>query len=61
LEFEENMFGVGASIEESFQTLIIKELFMFGRLSIFSSTCVDPLTWWRMHKGQFPNVGFFAK
>ncbi len=41
---QENMFGAGASIEESFQTLLTKELSLFKRLFISSSTCVDPLT-----------------
>jgi hypothetical protein len=60
-ELEENMFGVGASIEKSSHTLIIRELSLFRRLSIPSSTCADPLAWWWMHEGQFPNVGFLAK
>jgi hypothetical protein len=55
------MFGVGASIEESSWALNIGELFLFRRLSISSSTCADPLTWWQMHEGQFPNVIFLAK
>jgi len=51
LEFEKNMFGMGTSIEESFLALIIRELSMFRRLSISSSTCADLLTWWHMHEG----------
>jgi hypothetical protein len=54
-QFEENMFGVGVSIEESSQALVTRELYLFRRLSIPS------LAWWRMHEGQFPNVGFLAK
>jgi hypothetical protein len=46
LELEENMFGVGASIEKSSRTLITRELSLFRRLSIPSSTCADPLAWW---------------
>jgi len=61
LKLEENMFGVGASIEESFQALITRELSLFRKLSIPSSTCADSLAWWRMHEGQFPNLGFLAK
>ncbi len=29
LELEENMFGVGASIEESFRALVIRKVFLF--------------------------------
>jgi hypothetical protein len=61
LELEENLFGVGASIEESSQALVIGELSLFGRLSIPSFACAYPLAWWWMHEGQFPNVGFLAK
>jgi hypothetical protein len=55
------LFGVGALIEEFSQVLVRGELSLFRRLSILSFACVDPLTWWRMHEGQFPNVGFLAK
>lgn len=41
---EKNMFGVGASIEESSQTLVTKELSLFKKLSISSFTCANPLT-----------------
>jgi hypothetical protein len=34
---------------------------MFKRLPILPSSCVDPLTWWRIHESQFPNMGFLAK
>jgi hypothetical protein len=34
---------------------------LFKRLSIFSTTCANPLTWWCMHEAQFLNVGFLAK
>jgi hypothetical protein len=55
------MFGVGTSIEESSRALVTGELSLFKRISIHSFACEDPLAWWWMHKGQFPNVGFFAK
>jgi hypothetical protein len=61
LELEENIFGVGASIEKSFKTLITKNLFLFRKHSIPSSACANPLTWWQMYEGQFPNVAFYAK
>jgi hypothetical protein len=34
LNLEENMFGAGASIEESSSSLVTKELSLFRRLSI---------------------------
>jgi hypothetical protein len=61
LELEKNVFDVRASIEESSQALVIGELSLFKRLSIFSTTCANPLTWWCMHEAQFLNVGFLAK
>ncbi len=57
LELGKNMFGMGASIEESFRTLVTRELFLF----IFSFACGNPLTWWCIHEGQFLNVGSLAK
>jgi len=50
-EFEKNMFGVGASIEESSHALVIGKLSMFKRLHVLPSACVDPLTWWHIHEG----------
>ncbi len=50
LELEQNMFGMGALIEEYFQTLVIRELSLFRRLFISSSTCAYPLNWWHMHE-----------
>jgi hypothetical protein len=61
LELEKNVFEMKALIEESSQTLVIGELTLFKRLSIFSSACANPLIWWCMHEGQFSNVGFLAK
>jgi hypothetical protein len=60
-KLEENMFRVGASIEESSQALVIGELSLFKRLSIPSFACVDPLAWWCIHERQFLNVGFLVK
>lgn len=51
LKLEKKLFGMETSIEKPFQALIIGKLFLFMRLSIFSSPCVDPLTWWCMHEG----------
>jgi hypothetical protein len=55
------MFSVGASMEESSCVLVARELYLFKRLSIPTFACVDPLSWWRHHENQFPNVGFLAK
>jgi hypothetical protein len=45
-QFEEgNTFGVKASMEESSHVLVGK-IYLFKRLSILPSTCVDPLSWW---------------
>jgi hypothetical protein len=45
LKLEKSMFGMGALIEESSQTLVIAKLFLFRKFSISSSTCANPLTW----------------
>jgi hypothetical protein len=50
----------GASIEECSKTLVTKELSLLRKLSISSSTCANPLTWWWMHEGQFLDMSFFA-
>ncbi len=61
LELEQNMFEMGVSVEESSQTLVTAELSLLKKFYVSSSACANPLTWWHMHEGQFPNVGFLAK
>jgi len=61
IEENNNIFGVGASIKESSCAFIVGELSLFKRLSMSLVTCVDPLTWWRIHETQFPNVSFLVK
>ncbi len=34
---------------------------MFTRLPILQATCNDPLAWWCINEGQFPNITFLAK
>jgi hypothetical protein len=60
-EDENNMFGVGASMENSSRALVTRKLFLFWRLVISPPMCANPLVWWKTHEGQFPNVDFFAK
>ncbi len=48
---DNNMFSVGTSMEESSQALIIIKLFIFQRLFIPPSMCVDLLAWWWTQKG----------
>jgi hypothetical protein len=60
-EDETNMFGVGASMEESSQALVTRKLSLFWRLAIFPPMCANPLPRWKTHDGQFLNVGFLAK
>ncbi len=60
-EDETDMFGVGAFMEKNSWALIARELFLFWRLAISPPMCVDPFTWWKIHEGQFPNVGILAK
>jgi len=58
---DNNIFGVGTSMEESPCAFIVRELSLFRRLFVSLITCVDPLAWWRIHETRFPNVNFFAK
>jgi hypothetical protein len=47
--FEEektNMFGVGASMEESSHALVIGKLYVYMRLFILPFACVDSLSCW---------------
>jgi len=60
LELEENMFRIGASIEEYSQALVTTKLSLFRKFSISSSACANLVIWWHMHEGQFPN-GFSCK
>jgi hypothetical protein len=61
IEKDNNIFGVGASMEESSCALVVGELSLFKRLFVSPTTCVDPLAWWWIHETQFPNVSFLAK
>jgi len=63
MTFKENndIFGVGASIEKSLHASVIGELYLFKRLFVTLVACVDPLVWWCNHETQVPNIGFFAK
>ncbi len=58
---ETNMFGIGASIEESLWAWVIIELSLFWRLFIHLFMCVNPLAWWQTHEGQFANVSLITK
>ncbi len=49
-EENNNIFYVGAFIEESSCAFLIGELFLFKRLSIVLDACVDPLVWWHLHE-----------
>ncbi len=60
-EDETNMFGVGASMEESSRALVTKELLLFWRLAIPPPVCTNPFAWLKTHEGQFLNVGFFVQ
>ncbi len=46
IEKNNNIFGVGAFMEESSRALVVGELSLFKRLFVSPTTCVDPLTRW---------------
>jgi uncharacterized Tic20 family protein len=56
-----DIFGVKLSMKKHSQTLVARELFLFWRLFIPLSKCLDPLAWWRTHESELPNVGFLPK
>jgi hypothetical protein len=45
-----NMFNSGAPMEEFSHALVVRELYLFKRLSIFTFACVDPMFCWRSHE-----------
>ncbi len=61
IEEDNNIFGVGASMEKSSCELVVGELSLFMRLYVTIATCVNPLVWWWIHETQFPSVSFLAK
>ncbi len=61
IEKYNNIFGVGASMEESSHVVVVGELSLFMRLLVSPITCFDRLAWWRIHETPFPNVSFLAK
>ncbi len=58
---ETNMFGVGASMEESSWALVTKELPLFWRLAIPPSMCANPFAWLKIHEGQIFECWFFCQ
>jgi hypothetical protein len=60
-EKDNNIFSMGAFMEESSHALVVGELSLFKRLYVTPITCVDPLAWWWIHETQFINVCFLAK
>jgi hypothetical protein len=55
------MFGVGAVVEKPSHALVTMELSLFQRLVVPPPICSNPVTWWKTHEGQFPNVDFLTK
>jgi hypothetical protein len=43
IEEDNNIFGVGASMEESSCAFVVGELSLFKRIYVSPTTCVDPL------------------
>jgi hypothetical protein len=50
-EFEENMFGVGALIEESSHPLVIESYHYLRGFLFFHLHVLDLLAWWCIHEG----------
>jgi hypothetical protein len=49
-EKDNNIFGVGTSMEEASRALVVGELSLFRRLYVTPTTCVDPFSWWWIHE-----------
>jgi hypothetical protein len=45
-------------MEESSCAVVIRKLFLFWRLYIPLSKCVDPFAWWWTHQSRFQMLAF---
>ncbi len=62
-DLEENIFGVGASIELKSLHIhqLLKNYLFFRKLYILPFVCAYPLAWWCIHESQFLTMCFLAK
>ncbi len=58
---EDSIFGLMTSNEAILQWLLKNELSLFRRLHVKPKHCLLPLTWWKSHELQFPNISFIAR
>jgi hypothetical protein len=54
---EDSIFGAVNTLHE----LLINELNLFCHLHVKPKDFMLPLTWWKIHEAQFPNVYFMSK
>jgi hypothetical protein len=54
-------YGLVTSNEATLQGLLENELFLFHHLHMKLEHCILPLTWWKSHELQFPNISFIAR
>ncbi len=57
---EDSIFGLVTSNETILQGLLKNELSLFHHLHVKPKHCL-PLTWWKSHELQFPNIYFIAR
>jgi hypothetical protein len=57
---EDSIFGTVTSSEVTLYGLLKNELNVFRHLHVKLEGFMLPLTWWKIHETQFPNVSFVA-
>ncbi len=58
---EDSIFGLVTSNEAILQRLLKNELSLFYHLHVKPKHCLLPLTWWKSHELQFPNISSIAR
>ncbi len=58
---EDSIFDLVSSNEATLQGLLNNKLSLFHHLHVKFEHCLLPLTWWKSHELQFPNISFVAK
>jgi hypothetical protein len=58
---ENSIFGLVTSNETILQGLLKNELSLFCHLHVKPKHCLLPLTWWKSHELQFPNISFITR
>jgi hypothetical protein len=58
---DDSIFGPVTLNKNTLQRLLKNELYLFFHLHVKPKHCLLPLTWWKSHELQFPNIFFVAR